>query len=426
MHALACAYVVAAATVMEHRVASQFVQLRQRGYRALSFSGDGAASRTLGGDVYYPVHDGSRFGVAASRSSADPAAFSDCEDDAPATAQLDYPRVHPSGAARWSVDNDPQDEEQGYVPSPSPCSVSASPRAQGGAAPSAAEQLAAAEQQAAEQAAALEQSYKHDRFDLSGALSAMQQVVHSLNSSGVLADSLRELSYDDELQLASPTDELARVADDSPSPILAVGSPPPPQPLSSQAGLQAVKLGGFKTEALNDLFVEGPRDELRVNGRPTFWSTRGWFLYHSPQTRTWGVARASRLDRVRGGQSSGLAHSPEGYDLLGDAVLEPPEGWREWDAEAGRWTKRPGSGLQSRGRVRALARGPGAPGRPDVGTPPERRGPPSRAAEPPTAELHFGSYSPPLRATSREPDSAIREPLMGPGGGHLRARQDGD
>merc|ERR1719291_1668828 len=142
---------------------------------------------------------------------------------------------------------------------------------------------------------------------------------------------------------------MAHVAGASPPPMSASGSPQ--QPALPRAGLQAVELGDFKTGALNDLFVEIPRDELRVNGQPTFWSTRGWFLYHSPHTRTWGVAQASRLDRVRGGQSSGLAHSPEGYDLLGGAVLEPPGGWREWDAEAGQWVKRPGSGLQSRGRV---------------------------------------------------------------------------
>ncbi|CAK0903916.1 unnamed protein product [Prorocentrum cordatum] len=432
MHALSCAYVVAAATVMEHRVAGHCAELRQRGYRVVSFGSGGAASRTLGGDVYYPVHDGSRLGAAASSSIAETMAFSDYEDDAHTAARLKHSGAHFGGTRLWSMCSDQQGEEQGYVPEPSLVSIAASPRAEGGAAPSAAEQLAAAErlaaaeqlaaaerlataerlqlaaaerlavaeQLASEQAAAPEQSYEHDSFDLSGALSAMQQVVHSLNSSGVPAASPRGLTYDDELQLASPADELAGAAGASPPPTSAVGSPP--QPSSPRAGLPAVRLGGFQTAALNDLFVEGQRDELRVNDQPTFWSTRGWFLYHNPQTRTWGVAKASRLDRVREGQTCGLAHSPEGYDLLGGAVLGPPGGWREWDAEAGQWVKRLGSGLQSRGKVREqptdAVRGPAAPARPAAGAPTERTGPPPRAVEPSAAELH-GSHGPAPRDT---------------------------
>lgn len=122
-------------------------------------------------------------------------------------------------------------------------------------------------------------------------------------------------------------------------------------------------LGGFKTEAFNAIFVEKPKAEFRINGHATFWSADDWLLYYSLGTRTWGVARASRFERVRAGQSHGSAHSPAGYDLLSGARLLPPKGWKEWDAEEGQWVKRPGSGLQSRGMVRARpGPGPAEPG----------------------------------------------------------------
>lgn len=433
MRALACAYVVACAAIMEHRVCGQLVGLAadSSGYRQLRLPGfghDGTASRTLGGETYYPVHDD----PATSRNTAEALIVSDCEEDAPAPAHPEHPSRRPDSQGRRDLstvvpERDRRDEE--CVVSASPGSVASSPRALDSASPAAVEMLES-EQLVAEAEASLLRS--PERGDLRGALSSMQEMVQSLSASGVLAYNPRDLTYDDELQLAS------RTADTSPSPIAAMSSPP--RQASPETGLQAqaVKLDGFKTGAFNDLFVENPNAQLRVNGESTWWSGKGWFLFYSPQTRTWGIARGSRLDRVRAGQSQPHARSPEGYDLRGSAALEPPMGWKEWDAEAGeagQWVVRPGSGVGSRGRVRPRpvgearspeARSPEATvrerfrsARPEVnrspqpvhlatGFSPDRPSPPlPPPVEPPTAEMHFGSYSPP-RTPDREPDSAKR------------------
>lgn len=436
MHALACAYVVACAAIMEHRVCGQLVgpAAGGSGYRQLqlpSFGHYPTASRTLGGEVYYPVHDD----PAMSRNTADPLIVSDCEESVPALAHPELPGgpAFSSPSRALGPEHDQQDEEQGYVVSPSPGSVASSPRALDSASPAAAELLVSEQQMAEAEASWLRSP---ERGDLKGALSSMLEMVQSLDHGSLdhgysrqgarIFDSRQDLTYDDELQVASRTDDPAGA---SPSMILAVSSPP--QPTSPVAGLQAVKLDGFKTEAFNDLFVENPSAQFNVNGQSTWWSEKGWFLFYSPHSRTWGIARASRLDRVRAGQSQPHARSPEGYDLLRGAALEPPMGWKEWDAEAGEWVNRPGSGLRSRGRVQPRpldgARSPGAPerGRPHrpevnrspqpvhlaTGSSPERPSPPlPPPAEPPTADMHFGSYGPrsPPHTPNRVPDSPER------------------
>jgi hypothetical protein len=481
MHALACAYVVACAAIMEHRVCGQLVgpAANSSGYRQLRLPGfghGGTASRTLGGEVYHAVHDD----TAMSRNI-----LSDCEEDVPAFAHPERrgrrPDAHGGSAlSTLALERDQRDEEQGYVVSPSPGSVAASPRALDSASPAVAElleseqsvaeaealflrspecgdlngaltsmqervgsvaaspraldstspavaELLESEQLVAKAEAEASLLRSPERGDLNGALTSMQEMVQSLNSSGHIP---RDLTYDDELHLASRTVDSA---DASPSPIAAMGSPP--QPTSPETGLQAVKLGGFKTEAFNAFFVEYPNAKSRVNGQSTWWSGKDWFIFYSPQTRTWGIARGSRLDRVRAGQSQPHAHSPAGYDLLRGAELEPPAGWKEWDAEAGeagQWMTRPGSGVRSRGRVRPRPRpvdealSPEAPEggrfravRPEVnrspqpvhlatGSSPERPSPPlPPPAEPPAADMHFGSYSP-LRTPDRELASAKR------------------
>ncbi|CAK0890530.1 unnamed protein product, partial [Prorocentrum cordatum] len=130
---------------------------------------------------------------------------------------------------------------------------------------------------------------------------------------------------------ARRTDAVAHASPLLPSPIPSAGSSPRPAAaaLPHAESRRAVMLGGFRTEAFNAIFVENRRAEFRMNGHATYWSADDWFLYYSPGTRTWGVARASRFARVRAGQSYGSAHSPPSYDLLYDARLSPPMGWKE-------------------------------------------------------------------------------------------------
>ncbi|CAK0879317.1 unnamed protein product [Prorocentrum cordatum] len=254
--------------------------------------------------------------------------------------------------------------------------------------------------------------------DLKGALSSMQDSVESLNRSGVLAYNRQDVTYDDELQLTSGTGGPAGGSE--PSPIMSVSSPT--QPATSH---QAVELGGFKTEAFNDLFR--PNAQLMVNDQPTWWSKQGWFLFYNAHRRTWCIAKGSSLDRVRAGKSHGNAWSPEGYDLLSGPALEPPRGWKEWDAEARQWVSRPGSGLRSPPRPLEEARSPGAPERGRLHRPevhrsprpvhlgpaasPERPAPPlPPPAEPPAGEVPLGSWSPPSQphAPHGELDAAQR------------------
>ncbi|CAK0890532.1 unnamed protein product [Prorocentrum cordatum] len=75
---LACAYTIAAATVTEYRVAEQLMELRVGGYRALSL-----ASRTMGGDVYYSLHDVSRVDPEVSRFTAERPPSFDSEAELP-------------------------------------------------------------------------------------------------------------------------------------------------------------------------------------------------------------------------------------------------------------------------------------------------------------------------------------------------------
>eukprot|EP00435_Cladocopium_sp_Y103_P046522 s91_g13.t1 len=121
--------------------------------------------------------------------------------------------------------------------------------------------------------------------------------------------------------------------------------------------LRAVKLGGFQNDWLNVLFVERLAPQFRVNQRETYWPASGaYFIFRSLGTNTWGIAKAKRFQAVKEARSNGVAHSPEGYELW----LEVNEGqgatqktnWREWDAQKNKWVTRPGSGVQSRGKVR--------------------------------------------------------------------------
>jgi len=123
------------------------------------------------------------------------------------------------------------------------------------------------------------------------------------------------------------------------------------QRLGSSKVSRAVKLTGFRNLALNELFVENREPEFHISGAETYWSYGGdYFLYRSPATNTWGAAKARRFAQVREGRSNGVAHSPEGFEIW--QLKTTKKAWREWDTELRQWTARPGSGVESRGKVR--------------------------------------------------------------------------
>jgi len=150
----------------------------------------------------------------------------------------------------------------------------------------------------------------------------------------------------------------AKVSDDpqsqmSSAVISALDSPRPGTALQGKTAYRGVKLRGFKDDGLNVLFVENTESQCQVNGRETYWSTTGdFFLYRSASTNTWGAARAKRFSQVKTGNSNGVAHSPEGFEIWDMDKSASPRPWREWDAEAGKWLTRPGAGVESRGKVR--------------------------------------------------------------------------
>lgn len=122
--------------------------------------------------------------------------------------------------------------------------------------------------------------------------------------------------------------------------------------------LRGVKLGGFKNNEMNTLFVEKNDPRLLVNDRETYWPASGkYFIYRSVSTNTWGVGKATRFNAIKAGKSNGRAHSPKGYELWLDVNEIMHSGnsgksWREWDLEANQWKRRVGSGVRSRGKVR--------------------------------------------------------------------------
>jgi hypothetical protein len=122
--------------------------------------------------------------------------------------------------------------------------------------------------------------------------------------------------------------------------------------------LRGVKLGGFKNDEMNALFVEKNDPRLLVNDRETYWPASGkYFIYRSVSTNTWGVGKATRFNAIKAGKSNGRAHSPKGYELWLDVNEIMHSGnsgksWREWDIESNQWKRRAGSGVRSRGKVR--------------------------------------------------------------------------
>lgn len=122
--------------------------------------------------------------------------------------------------------------------------------------------------------------------------------------------------------------------------------------------LRGVKLGGFKNDEMNTLFVEKNDPRLLVNNRETYWPASGrYFIYRSASTNTWGVGKATRFNAIKAGKSNGRAHSPKGYELWLDVneILHSgnsSKSWREWDVESNAWKRRAGSGVRSRGKVR--------------------------------------------------------------------------
>jgi len=147
--------------------------------------------------------------------------------------------------------------------------------------------------------------------------------------------------------ISSGITDSARFIDTVPSP--PVQAPPAPQQAKVYRG---VKLGGFNRRELNDLFVEKTQAAFEVNGCPSYWTASGdYFLYYSRSTRTWGVGKAKRFEDVKMQKNNGIAHSPQLCDLWSE---QPTRGWTEWDSSNGKWVMRPGSGVESRGKVRPL------------------------------------------------------------------------
>jgi len=127
----------------------------------------------------------------------------------------------------------------------------------------------------------------------------------------------------------------------------------PISPLAGGRPLRGIKMRGFHTQELNVLFVESAEPTYFVHGRETYWSAAGdFFLYRSEATNTWGAAKAKRFQQVREGTSNGVAHSPEGYEIWDAGDPQTKRGWREWSPEEAKWVQRPGSGVESRGKVR--------------------------------------------------------------------------
>lgn len=117
--------------------------------------------------------------------------------------------------------------------------------------------------------------------------------------------------------------------------------------------LRGVKLTGFHCIELNVLFVENPEPAFVVNGRETYWSSvSDYFLYHSSTTNTWGAAKVKWFQQVQSGQNNSVARSPKGYEIWNVSAMPAKKNWIEWDADVGKWETRPGSGVESRGKVR--------------------------------------------------------------------------
>jgi len=114
--------------------------------------------------------------------------------------------------------------------------------------------------------------------------------------------------------------------------------------------LRAVVLGGFSCRALNTLFVERPSKQYRLNGRESYWSEKAdYFIFYNAAMRTWAVEKAKRLSHVQCGQSNGVAHGPDGYDIWCKSLRE---GWYEYDKEAFAWTHHGSAGVTRRGRAK--------------------------------------------------------------------------
>jgi len=122
--------------------------------------------------------------------------------------------------------------------------------------------------------------------------------------------------------------------------------------------LRGITLHGFHTPALNVLFIESRDARTKVNDRETYWTVANdYFLYYSKTTSTWGIAKARRFQAVIAGNSNGVAHSQEGYEIWPSAnakadAARTPVSWREWDAKAGKWLTRANAGVENRGKVR--------------------------------------------------------------------------
>jgi len=155
-------------------------------------------------------------------------------------------------------------------------------------------------------------------------------------------------------EVSCPNDEdlRPRFAEPPASPPASI--PEPEKPVV----LRGIKMAGFQLAELNVLFVESTDRDTTVNGRETYWSAANdYFLYRSEATSTWGAAKARRLQAVRDGTSNGVAHSPEGFEIWDSqaVIAHSKRGWREWDSEHSKWVNRPGSGVESRGKVRPKA-----------------------------------------------------------------------
>lgn len=118
---------------------------------------------------------------------------------------------------------------------------------------------------------------------------------------------------------------------------------------------RSVTMNGFLAEPFNTKYVENRDAEFRVNDLETYWTNETvdgkFFIYWCQKESRWKGSRASGLQKIREGGSSGLLGAPVGLDILSSPLLV---GWHEWDGST--WVKEEAAGVTSVGPAVALSR----------------------------------------------------------------------
>jgi len=122
----------------------------------------------------------------------------------------------------------------------------------------------------------------------------------------------------------------------------------PEQSPEAAAKLRTVSLAGFKTEALNEEFLEGPGAEFEVQGRETYWQVSGeYFLFYCQRFRKWRVAGIAAFGKNRDGDCFGfVSDGVAGRDVQDPSLIK---GWIE--VEGGAWQRRKEAGVSALGTL---------------------------------------------------------------------------